>query len=151
MNFTDLIPLVVPLVTLLGGWFFGRKMEDARVKEKEAEAMKTLAEAEGLMATADAEENRVFIDVVAAWRTLFQDMTDQNQNMRERLSRIEAEQKDFNEKFVGLKNAYDKLWIDFQWYKYGVSVLIRQIRRLMEEPDWTPDIPNNLDKGEKET
>lgn len=32
---------------------------------------------------------------------------------------------------------------ELRWYRYGVAILIAQIRRLGVTPEWTPDMPRD--------
>jgi hypothetical protein len=129
--FADLLPFIVPILTLIGGMFLERRMREANVEKaeaeaeaKRAEAQKMLAEAEKLFAEADNEEAQGLAEIIGAWRTLYE-------QAQGRMAGIEAEQ-------TKQRAEHERVLEELRWYRHGVSILIAQLRRLGVEPEWTP-------------
>jgi hypothetical protein len=148
----ELLPLLLaPALTALG-WFgrqwMERRMREATAAKTEAEAKLALAQAEKTLAESDGEAAKVLLEVIGSLRTLNDKLEERVADVETEQEKVRAENTALREGLAALQAKYDALLQQFEWYRHGTAVLIRQIRKLAQDPDWTPDMARPAD-GEK--
>lgn len=136
MDVEKILPFAGMLLTFLGGLFLEKRMRAANVAKAEAEAQRTLAEAEKIFAEADGEEARQMQDIIGAWRALYE-------RTQERMTAIEAARETDRVQLAALQEQVKRLEQRVAYYRRIVDRLIKQITDHGLEPVVRPDEDEN--------